>query len=216
MKFGGAAGSRSNRLFAFLLSVLVAVSVGLTGCREHPANPEPRPAEPYAPSDGAVGLDILPLRGADSSREWLASYTDERGTTKFRIELGPAEESSDKGVPMSSGKGRFLAEAGSDPIPLLESLKKALAAKHMPTKVRKTDVLPFDYVILGKNQTRFAGGGFGDKPKGDWTAMKIFLAQGEKEGEVFLNINGVAHQAEFSIKDEGYGDIVLEELAKVL
>jgi hypothetical protein len=213
---GGAADLRSHRCLPFLLSVLIAVSVGLTSCREHRANPETRLTEPYAPVAGAVGLDLLPLHSEEGSRDWLASYTDERGTTKFRIELGPAATSDDKSSPASSGKGRFLAEAGSDPIPLLDSLKKALEAKHMPTNIRKTEALTFDYVSLGENQTRLADGSFGGKPKGDWTAMKIFLGQGKNAGEVFLNFNGVAHQAEFSIKDPEYGDIVIEQLAKVL
>ena len=44
--------------------------------------------------------------------------------------------------------------------------------------------------------------------------MKISLSGGE--GEVFLNLNPATNNAEFSIKDADYGDIVLAELAKVL
>lgn len=215
MKFGGAAGFRSPQRAVFLLCVFIAIAVG-AGCQRHSADSDSRIAELYSPTDGAVLLNILPVHGTEGSRDWLATYTDESGTTRFRIELDPSEKSSDKSLPISSGKGRFLAEAGSNPIPLLESLKKALQAKHMPTKARKTDVLPFDYVILGENQTRSADGGFGDKPKGNWTAMKIFLSHGKDAGEVFLNINAVAHQAEFSIKDSEYGDMVLQDLANVL
>lgn len=216
MKFGVATGLQTNRLSIFLLGVLIAISVGLISCQRHSTEAEPRLTEAYSPADGAVGLDILPVRGAEGSRDWLATYTDESGSTKVRIELDPSEKLSDKGFPTSAGKGRFLSEVGSNPIPLLEGLKKALQAKHMPTRVQKADVLPFDYVILGENQTRFADGGFADKPKGNWTAMKIFLPQGKDEGEVFLNIDAVGHKAEFSIKDSDYGDVVLQELARVL
>ena len=51
-------------------------------------------------------------------------------------------------------------------------------------------------------------------PPGNWTAMKLFLADGE--GEVFLNINARDGVGEFSIKDEDYATIVVTELAKVL
>jgi hypothetical protein len=69
-------------------------------------------------------------------------------------------------------------------------------------------------VILGENQSRSSDGSFSDKLRGDWIAMKIFLANGE--GEVFLNLNPGASKAEFSIKDSDYGDVVLAELARIL
>ena len=46
--------------------------------------------------------------------------------------------------------------------------------------------------------------------------MKIFLGEGESEGEVFLNFNSAVGKAEFSIKASDYGDFVMAELAKVL
>ena len=212
MKLRCAAGV--NGLAAILFVVVIAISLSLIGCSRHSTDRELRLAEPYSPTAGAVLLNILPVHGTEGSQGWLAAYTDESGITKFRIELDPPVKSSD--VLMSSGKGRFLAEAESNPILLLEALKKALQAKHMPTKARKTDVLLFDYIIVGENQTRLADGGFADKPKGTWTAMKIFLSHGKDEGEVYLNIDAVDHQAELSIKDSEYGDAVLQELANVL
>jgi len=59
-------------------------------------------------------------------------------------------------------------------------------------------------------------GGFSEKPRGSWTAMKIFLEAGDQEGEVFLNLNPELGKGEFSIKDEDYGDFVVAQLAKVL
>jgi hypothetical protein len=64
--------------------------------------------------------------------------------------------------------------------------------------------------------SRLPQGGFAENPRGDWTAMKLFLGKGEDEAEIFFNINAVAGQGEFSIKDEDYGDAVLKELASVL
>ena len=95
-------------------------------------------------------------------------------------------------------------------------MAKALQAKKVPTNVHRVETVPFDYVILGQNQSRSSDGGFGDSPRGNWTAMKIFLGEGESEGEVFLNFNSAVGKAEFSIKDSDYGDFVMAELAKVL
>lgn len=198
------------RLSGRLLCILV-VAAALVAC-QHQAETSAAMDAPYYPGEGDVGFDILPVAGSEGSQGWLATYTDKEGkTTRFRIELSPTASSGDKNP--ASGRGRFLAETGSDPIPLLESLKKALQAKRMPSNVKRMDTLPFDYVVLGENQTR-SPNGFHDKPRGNWTTMKIFLAKGK--GEVFLNVNSVAHQAEFSIKDPAYGDIVLVELAKIL
>jgi hypothetical protein len=197
------------RLSGRLLCGLV-VAASLVAC-QHQAETSPAADGPYYPGEGDVGFDILPV-GSEGSQGWLATYTDQEGkTTKFRIELVPTARAGDKNL--ASGRGRFLAETGSDPIPLLESLKIALQAKRMPSNVKRMDTLPFDYVVLGENQTRSASG-FHDKPRGNWSTMKISLAKGK--GEVFLNVNSVAHQAEFSIKDPAYGDIVLVELAKIL
>lgn len=207
---------RTTRLISSSLCVLGVISASLTACKKTSTAPSApvETVETYAPIDGAVGLDILPLQDTEDLVAWMAAYTDEGRTTRFRIEFGPRTASDDKGSPVSVGQGRFLAEKDSDPIPLLESLKKTLQAKRLPAKVQKVDVLAFDYVVLGENQTRSADGRFSDKPAGNWTAMKVFLAKGK--GEVFLNLNPVTHKAEFSIKDADYGDIVLAELAKVL
>jgi len=46
--------------------------------------------------------------------------------------------------------------------------------------------------------------------------MKIFIGEGEQEGDVFLNLNPVIKKGQFSIKDADYGDTVLAQLARVL
>lgn len=45
--------------------------------------------------------------------------------------------------------------------------------------------------------------------------IKIFIGEGEQEGEVFLNFNPAIRKSQFSIKDADY-DIVLNQLATVL
>jgi len=46
--------------------------------------------------------------------------------------------------------------------------------------------------------------------------MKIFIGEGDQEGEVFLNFNLAIRKGQLSMKDPDYGDLVLRELAKVL
>ena len=117
---------------------------------------------------------------------------------------------------MSSGQGAFIAVPGSDASAMLAALKKALEAKQIPAHIRRAPRLPFEYVILGENDSQAKGGGFSDNPPGNWTAMKIFLGDGEDESEVFLNFNPVSGKAQFSEKDSDYGDTLLAKLATVL
>ena len=201
---------------ALLFSVTLAVG-SFVGCKKQQATETPTQVQdaPYVATDGSVSINLLPTQGSVGSQSWLASYADESGITKFSIELGPTTPSSNPSI--SSGKGSFIPVNGSDPVPLLEHLKKALQAKHMPAKIQQVDKLDFDYAVLGANQSRDANGGFSDNPKGNWMALQIFLEpDGKDESEVYLNINPVTHIAEFAMKDPDYGDLVLAQIAKIL
>src|SRR5690348_9251660 len=95
-------------------------------------------------------------------------------------------------------------------------LKKAREAKALPSKVQRSKDLPFTFVNIGDNLSQAANGGFNVEAPGNWTAIKIFIGDGEQEAEVFLNIKPVIRKGQFSIKDPEYGDLVLAQLAKVL
>jgi hypothetical protein len=185
-------------------------------CSPKPSKPSDVVVEPSGLAEGSVGFDLKPVDNKSGPRQRVATYSLRGKTARFRIELGSshAGDDEDKALHVSFGNGRFLPEPGSDASAFLVDLKKALEAKTIPGKVERAGALPFEFVILGENQSRSPDGGFNQKPRGNWTAMKIFLAKGE--GEVFLNLNPVANKGEFSIKDSDYGDIVLAELAKVL
>jgi hypothetical protein len=197
-----------------LLGMALVVSLG--ACSRNSGKPSDIKGEGSGPYEGAIAFELTPVDKASGPRQWLGSYTSAGRIAKFRIELGPSHsgDGDDKALRVSFGKGRFLSEPGSDASVFLVDLKKALEAKTVPNKVKRVASLPFEFVILGENQSRTPDGGFNAKPPGDWMAMKIFLASGE--GEVFLNLNLARDEAEFSIKDVDYGDVVLAELAKVL
>jgi hypothetical protein len=121
------------------------------------------------------------------------------------------------GKPAMSGvEGKFVAIAGSEDSALLQDLAKALEAKRIPRNSIRIPELPFDGIVLGEAESRNFHGGYSENPKGDWTTMKIFLPKGGDDGEVYLNVNPVSGQGEFSIKDSDYGDYVIAEFAKVL
>ena len=200
---------RSIRFRALLLCVLL-FSFILIACQHHEA--PKRSPEPYISSDGAVGFDILPLGNTDGTRRWVATYTSGSSSTRFRIEITPNKTDQGDAEP-SSGAGKLLVEPGSDPIPMLEALKKALQAKSMPKAVKTSEELPFSYVSIGENLKQMPDGGFTNAPKGNWTLLKITLG---KDNGVLLNFDTFDHQAEFAVKDPARGDAALAELAKVL
>jgi hypothetical protein len=194
-------------------------SIVVFGCNSSSTRTQEQVAEHYIPVPGSVGFDIERLPSDASAQHWLATYGSKGKTAKFRIELGPSkplEDKESKDFNIKQGKGRFLAEPGSDASVLLADLKNALDAKKFPAKVQRARDLPFVFVSLGQNQSQDASGGFNDQPPGHWTPIKLFIGEGEQEGEVFLNVNPVIKKGQFSIKDAEYGDIVLAQLARVL
>ena len=176
-------------------------------------------AEAYVADSNSVGFDIESLANNGPARQWLATYTSQGKTAKFRIELSPSSSLGDKesrSFNIQTGKGRFISEPGSDASVLLTDLAKALEAKAIPAKPKRVSSLPFQFASFGSNQSQAPGGGFRAAPPGNWTPMKLFIGEGEQQGEVFLNLNPVLRKGQFSIKDEEYGDIVVAQLARVL
>lgn len=196
------------------LHAVLILMTALWGCKKEPVPPT-EALESYFPSPGAVSVDILMLGSDEGTQRWLATYTDQEGrTTRFQIEFGPRGGGTDPAAPLPTGGGKFVAETDSDPMPLLNGLKKLLQAKQLPTRVKKAEMLPFNYSVLGEHESRSLDGIFSVTPSGNWMTTKVVLANGK--AEVFLNFNSVVHKAELSVKDPSKGDLVLSELAKVM
>lgn len=201
------------RISLIRASCVAALLVGLASCSPK-SSTMPGGAAKTDDAEGSVQFDIKPLESKAGAAQWAATYSAGGKTAKFRIELGATTPAKETDFPLSFGRGRFLSEPGSDASIFLADLKKALEAKTIPAKVGRTASLPFEFVILGKEQLRSSDGSFSGNPPGEWVPMKIFLAH--DEGEVFLNLNPTSKKGEFSIKDVDYGDVVIAELAKVL
>ena len=190
-----------------------------SGCTRPATTGQGRTAEPYVPDSGSVGFDIGPLKGQDGSLTIVATYESRGKLARFAIEFGPThnvESKDSKDFPIGTGQGRFLAEPGSNATVLLADLQRALEAKAIPTNVRRVQALPFTFVNIGDKLSQAQGGGFNTNPPGGWTAIKIFIGEGEQEGQVFVNFNPTIRKGQFSLKDADYGDIVLKQLASVL
>jgi len=206
----------TKRPAALCLVTLLFVSVGCT--RQPPVTHSPD-SEEYVTVPGSVGFDIAPPENRDGSLRLKATHTSRGKTARFIVEFDRAKPLSAKDAgdfPMTTGVGRLVAEPDSDASSLLANLQTALEAKALPTKVQRVKSLPFTFVNLGDKLSHSSGGGFNEQPPGNWTAIKIFIGEGEEESEVFVNFNPVIRKGEFSIKDPEYGDRVLAELARVL
>jgi hypothetical protein len=145
---------------------------------------------------------------------WLASHQSAKGIAKFKISIQIKSQSG--GSIFTFSEGSFIRVADSKSAGLIGQLVSALSAKKIPASSKKVDLLKFNLAILGVDRSRSGGnkGGFTSEPKGSWIVTKIFLADGE--GEVYLCLDVANGVGEFSIKDEEYGDIVVKELARVL
>src|SRR5215472_13903616 len=176
--------------------------------------------QPRVPSDEppVVTFDMTPTKTESEPADvqlYDCTYVAGGETAKFQLEFKQTRTTSGE-IRFALGEGKFRAMAGSDNSVLLQDLKKALEAKHLPRKSSRIAELPFDAVVLAKNQSRDSSGGFSSKPPGDWIAIKLFFPKGGDDAEVYLNLNPVLGKGEFSIKDSDYGDYLLEVFAKVL
>jgi hypothetical protein len=167
------------------------------------------PLDAYLSDPNSVAVNIAPIASSAAAIQgWMATYAKGGRLAKFRIELKRASD--------GTGEGAFVTEPGSDNSVLIADLKKALEAKHVPSRIRRLNRLRFTYVVFGVNQSQIEGGGFTSKPAGNWIAVKIFFPVGGDDSEVFLNLNPVSGTAQFSEKDVDYGDDLLARLSAVL
>lgn len=197
----------------YLVMILLVVAALLAGCEKQQEQPI---AEPQVPAVGDSWL-MFSLRPADGPasgnvKRYQAAYVAEGKTARFDIELTMARPSGQ--LPVAFTKGKFIAVANSDASSLLLALQKTLQTKSVPSNPVRVAELPFNAAILGDHVSHSPNGGFAVKPPGNWTTIKLFLGDGSSE--VYLNLNPVLGKGEFAIKDQDYGDGVLQELAKVL
>jgi hypothetical protein len=169
--------------------------------------------EPLVPDVGEGWLSFE-LQGPEQRGDatlYHATYRAENKIARFDFELNSKPSSAD-----GLAFGRFIAVPGSDSSALLRNLKTTLAAKRLPTNSGRVSELPFAFILIGNDLSHADDGGMSPEPRGHWTALKLFIGHEKDDAEVFLNFNTTLHKAEFSIKDEEYGDTLLRYLAKVL
>jgi hypothetical protein len=196
------------------LFVIAFLAVGIcAGCEKKEEQPIAEP-QVAAVGDSWLMFSLRPVEGPSSEnvKRYQASYVAEGKTARFDIELTMARPSGQ--IPVAFTKGKFIAVPNSDASSLLVALQKTLQAKNLPSNTVRVAELPFSAALLGDHVSHSPNGGFAVKPPGNWTTIKLFL--GKDSSEVYLNLNPVLGKGEFAIKDQDYGDGVLQELAKVL
>ena len=110
------------------------------------------------------------------------------------------------GAPFSFAAASLARRQGSDCTSFIRALARHLGFHgELPTP-GPADRLAASLAILGRNQSRSAdkgevAGTYSSNPAGHWTATKLFLADGE--GEVYLNINLPEGFGEFSNQGRG-------------
>lgn len=198
-----------------VLSIFLVFSTTLAWAQNKPATKD-------APPPAAFKIAEVTNR-ADAPANMLtyaAGFGSGETQPRFLIEIdgegtrGKVDGKADADADFFFYKGRFRHAVGSHPGPFLAEVAKALGAKAPKMSQAKAEVLPFELAILGTRMSRDPGGGFSGKPSGDWVATKLFLADGK--AEVYFNFEIRSGDAEFSPKDEEYGNLVVEELSKVL
>ena len=213
---GGKAGCRVSTTLQrkrFRHLFLTWPALLLCACSGAPPKETPRQSgttsssPPSALPPGAFQVSALDPRPAGGTR-YLARAGD---ACAFEFTIGDAK---------SAGKGQFdfafapavlERRANADCSDFLRRLAPELGYRGtLPTPPRAKH-LEISLTILGTHQSRSSdhpqiAGSFSSTPPGDWTATKLFLADGE--GEEGLG--------EFSYKDADYATTVITELAKIL
>lgn len=207
-----------RKSFVWLAALLCIFAVA---CRqelapEKKSQPDSKSAsEPLVPDvgNGWLSFEIQgpePEPNSDATM-FHATYRAEGKVSRFDFELNSKRPSAD-----GLAFGRFIAVPGSDASVFLRNLKTTLTAKKLPANVVRVSELPFAFILLGNDMSHTPDGGMSTDPRGHWTTLKLFIGHERDQSEVFLNYNASLHKAEFSIKDEEYGDTLLHYLSKVL
>lgn len=175
-------------------------------------------ADEPAPVTFKIALVAASSAAAAGTRAFLATYGTGDEEAKFIVEFdGSRVKGRSAGGAIidfvTFSKGRFLHVTGSRPDAFLRAIAKALEAKTPRLSQERANVLPFDVAFLGDLRGSSQPGGADGWPRGKITT-KLFLADGE--AEVFFNFDPGSGDAEFSMKDEEYGNIVIEQLSKIL
>jgi hypothetical protein len=200
---------RLNRIGLAVAAILVC---GCSGA----ASREVPPLSLAQLGPGAFRLSDLGAT-ASGTRYLASAEAAPPSTCQFEVMIEKIQPMGD--APFSFAAASLVRRPGSDCTTFLGALGKHLGFRGELPVPGPVDSLAASLAILGSNQSRSAdkgevAGSFSSSPAGHWTATKLFLADGE--GEVYLHINLREGVGEFSIKDEGYATVVVTELAKIL
>ena len=148
---------------------------------------------------------------------YLAQADSASAPCEFEIVIGDAKPADE--APVAFAAASIVRHPGFDCTDFLRALAPALEFKGPLPSPQSVQRLDGSIAVLGSKLSRRSAhpedaAGFTSAPSGPWLSTKLFLADGE--GEVFLNLDVPDGLGELSVKDEDYAVIVVTELAKVL
>ena len=226
---GGGAHRRGNRLgdvMTLLRSTRLTARIGsgllmllIASCsRTSSDGPGESVRSASSSSPDQLGPGAFRLESLDTTREGTSRYMASIGaapaTCRFALEIERSNPVADSGF--SFARAVLRRQPGSDCTTLLSEAARRLGFSGELPRPEPVNELVGSLAIIGTNLSRSEdpGGGFSSEPTGNWTAMKLFLAN--DQAEVYLNISERDGVGEFSTKDETYATAVVTELAKVL
>ena len=198
---------------------VVAAFLATSGCRQKAEQSSIAPV-PAIPAAAILAPGAFRIKNIEHSRDGSNAYVAAAGDSdlcQFEIVIGDQKHIS--GAPFAFSTATLVRRSGADCTEFLQALAPTLGFHgHLPSAPAVAN-LSVSIAVLGVNQSRDGAngevaGGFVSNPQGPWIVTKLFLADGE--GEVFLNLNPKDGVGEFSLKEEDYADIVVNELAKIL
>lgn len=170
-------------------------------------------------SEGALGFRVSELPSPQAgTHHWLATWDSAGQRTQFEIVLLglPPGDST----PFAFTRGWLLRHPPSEAGHFLAQLAALHQIPFGNLGFETRDSLPFTAAILGRNQSQgtspsdVRAGAFRGDPPGPWLVTKLFLAEGD--AELFLNVDITDGLAEFLPKDPEYGKLLIPLLGSIL
>lgn len=180
--------------------LLPTLSAALIACSRSKPMPLPR------------GGDRVPLSMREvSDGLWELTFRD--GSDESRLRVRPQLVALPDSLPVAAAVWTLYRVPGYSPRLLLKALAHAHNALDTVVVRPAVDSMRLDVALLAVDAARNSNGAFGRPGTGTWIAAKLFFP--DDEGEVYLSISPKTGQAEFGVKDEEYGPVVLRELNRL-
>ncbi|MDB6053108.1 MAG: hypothetical protein JWN25_631 [Verrucomicrobiales bacterium] len=157
-------------------------------------------------------LDAAPW--FEDGGNWTFLECETEKDSKVRVLIGNSIQASAKtDLPTSWGEARIAVADAAAGGRFVETFAKAFHQPPPASYGQKPGLMiKMHTAALGTGLVRDPHGGFKEGRNGSWVATKWFLQDETAEAEVFFNFSTKEKRAEFSEKDEGYREDLIQQL----